>query len=144
MSELKEIVPGLYQSGTPAAVDVDVVVCLQLGPPAYLPSSPSSEQLLVVWWPIDDGPPPHAGTVRALVALVAELLDQGKRVLVHCAGGNNRSGLVVARILMHRGATADEAIETIRRVIPTALNNRYFEHWLREEPLSDRVPTPAD
>ncbi len=144
MSELNEIAPGLYQSGTPEAVDADVVVCLHLAPPAYLPASPTSEQLLVVWWPIDDGPPPHAGTVRALVAFVADLLEQGKRVLVHCAGGNNRSGLVVARILMHRGATADEAIQAIRRVIPTALNNQYFERWLREEPLPDPIPAPAD
>ncbi len=144
MNQLTEIAPGLYQSGTPDAVEVDVVVSLQIEPPAYLPASPSPEQLLVVWWPIADGPMPHADTVRTLAGFVVALLDQGKRVLVHCAGGNNRSGLVVARILMQRGATADEAIETIRRSIPTALNNQQFERWLREERLPDREPAPAD
>ncbi|MFN2555596.1 MAG: dual specificity protein phosphatase family protein [Nitriliruptorales bacterium] len=134
MSDLIEIVPGLYQSGTPhAPVDVDVIVSLQREPPSYLPQSPNPEQVLAVWWPINDGPMPDPLTVRSLARFVASLLEQKQRVLVHCAGGNNRSGLIVGRTLIERGSSPDEAIETVRSAIPTALNNREFEHWLRSE-----------
>lgn len=136
MTDLTEIVPGLYQSGTPkAAIDVDVIVSLQLEPPPYLPQSPNPEQVLAVWWPINDGPMPDPLTVRSLARFLASLLDQEQRVLVHCAGGNNRSGLIVGRTLIERGSSADEAIETVRAAIPTALNNREFENWLHSEEI---------
>jgi protein-tyrosine phosphatase len=48
----------------------------------------------------------------------------------------NRSGVVIARALMHRGLTADEAIATVRaRRHPKALYNEHFVSWLRENPL---------
>ncbi len=141
MNDLTEIVPGLYQSGTPnAPIDVDVIVSLQLQPPLYLPKSPNPEQVLAVWWPINDGPMPDALTVRSLARFIASLLAQEQRVLVHCAGGNNRSGLIVGRTLIERGSAPDAAIETVRAAIPTALNNREFEDWLRSEQPSPPAP----
>ncbi|HEX2027610.1 MAG TPA: hypothetical protein VHF25_06385 [Nitriliruptorales bacterium] len=133
MGDAVEIVPGLYQSGTPGAVDADVVVCLQLQPPRYLPDEPRAEQFVSVWWPIHDGPVPDGATVRSLAALLARFLEERRRVLVHCAGGNNRSGLVVARTLIELGQAPSDAIATVRRAIPTALNNREFERWLLSE-----------
>jgi hypothetical protein len=52
--------------------------------------------------------------------------------LVHCQAGLNRSSLVVARVLMLEGATADEAIGLLReKRSPACLCNPAFEEWLR-------------
>ena len=56
---------------------------------------------------------------------------QGGVVLVHCAAGLNRSGLVLARALMLQGWTARRAIEWLRNVRhPLVLCNRAFVDWL--------------
>lgn len=55
--------------------------------------------------------------------------------LVNCQAGLNRSGLVVARVLMLDGATADDAIRIIReKRSPACLCNKAFEEWLRSAP----------
>jgi len=60
---------------------------------------------------------------------------RGKRVLVRCQAGMNRSGLVTALILMKEGYTADEAITLIRtKRHPNALFNKSFVNWLRKQP----------
>lgn len=57
-------------------------------------------------------------------------------VLVHCGAGLNRSGLVVARVLMLTGLSADDAIRTIREARSEyCISNPYFEKWLRDHPL---------
>jgi protein-tyrosine phosphatase len=59
-------------------------------------------------------------------------LDAGRRVLVRCYHGYNRSGLVVAHALIRRGRTAEEAIRLIRaRRSPWALHNELFTEYLR-------------
>lgn len=65
-------------------------------------------------------------------------------VLVKCAAGLNRSGVVVARALMlgPEQLSAREAIDLIReKRDPLALFNRYFEEWLLshdKDPLQGR------
>lgn len=49
-----------------------------------------------------------------LVPHIALAVAQGKRVLVRCQAGYNRSGLVVALVLLAHGYTADAAIALIR------------------------------
>ncbi|MFT3661760.1 MAG: dual specificity protein phosphatase family protein [Gordonia sp. (in: high G+C Gram-positive bacteria)] len=73
--------------------------------------------------------------VDPLARLVAALAETDM-VLVHCQAGLNRSGVVVARALMHRGMTADEAITTVRAGRhPKALYNEHFVAWLHENPI---------
>lgn len=71
--------------------------------------------------------------VDELADTVIRWLNSGKRVLVHCQAGLNRSSLVVARILMKKySMTADEAIKLIRdQRSPTCLCNETFENYLR-------------
>lgn len=58
----------------------------------------------------------------------------GKRVLIRCQAGWNRSGLVMALVLMREGYTAQAAIELIReRRSSSALCNSYFEEYLLSE-----------
>jgi protein-tyrosine phosphatase len=61
----------------------------------------------------------------------------GKRVLIRCQAGLNRSGLVMALVLIKDGHTPAEAIALIREQRgEAALCNPIFEQWLLESSLS--------
>jgi protein-tyrosine phosphatase len=85
-------------------------------------------------WPIPDGPldgTQLAGVMR-LARAAGEALDEGRKVLVRCYHGYNRSGLVVAHALVRRGHSAEQAIRLIRsRRSPWALHNELFVDYLR-------------
>ena len=68
-----------------------------------------------------------AARLDELAALVADRLDEGKRVLVRCQAGLNRSSLVAALALVRRGWDPQEAIDAIRAGrSPNCLFNRSF------------------
>jgi protein-tyrosine phosphatase len=98
--------------------------------PGYGPDEGVEHQV----WPIPDGPldgTQIAGVIR-LAEAACEALDAGRRVLVRCFHGYNRSGLVVAHALVRRGHRAEDAIRLIRaRRSPWALHNELFEDYLR-------------
>jgi hypothetical protein len=73
-----------------------------------------------------------ATRVHELARVTAEALATGRRVLVRCSGGLNRSGLVVAATLVRRGHEPDHAIALVRRARgPWALTNPAFVAHLR-------------
>ena len=56
----------------------------------------------------------------------------GRRVLVRCAGGMNRSGLITAMVLMRAGHSADDAVSFIRKGRSQwALSNESFVAYLQ-------------
>lgn len=56
---------------------------------------------------------------------------KGKKVLIRCQAGWNRSGLITALVLMREGMSARDAIDLIRRKRSSyALCNRQFEKFL--------------
>ena len=62
----------------------------------------------------------------------------GKRVLIRCQAGLNRSGLVMALVLIREGYSPASAIELIRaRRGSAALCNSTFERWLLESAVVD-------
>lgn len=66
-----------------------------------------------------------------LVKLAHADWKRGKQVLVRCQAGWNRSGLVMALILIREGYKPEHAIELIRaRRSSFALCNRDFARWL--------------
>ncbi|MFC5212330.1 protein-tyrosine phosphatase family protein [Streptomyces coerulescens] len=85
-------------------------------------------------WPIPDGPldgTQLAGVIR-LAEAACEAMDEGRRVLVRCYHGYNRSGLVVAHALVRRSHPVERAIRLIRsRRSPWALHNELFVDYLR-------------
>ena len=83
---------------------------------------------------IDDVPSiPDPDGVHMLGIRVASMVDAGDRVVVNCAAGLNRSGLIVGRALIALGHDPAEAIELIREARgPRALFNRTFERFLLE------------
>ncbi|MGC5567585.1 protein-tyrosine phosphatase family protein [Streptomyces sp. FR-108] len=140
-SPWSEIVPGLWmgghqylgRSGEPEFAVVhdefDLVLTL-LRLPGHGPD-PGVEHHV---WAIPDGPldgTQLAGVMR-LSRTAAEALEEGRRVLVRCFHGYNRSGLVVADALALAGHAADDAIRLIRaRRSPWALHNELFVEYLR-------------
>lgn len=135
---LSEVVPGLYVGSKPPpgrreGVDVVVLAAMEYQPPAHL--FPGTE---VIHVPLDDDPSRQMREDEIVEATraagrVARRLRAGRRVLVTCAMGLNRSGLVAA-LAMHEvhGMGADEIVERLRRARgKRALSNPHFEKLLR-------------
>ena len=136
-----EIVPGLWMGGheyrgrsgqlefAVVADEFDLVQTL-LRFPGHGPG-PGVEHHV---WPIPDGPldgTQLAGVIR-LAQAACEAVEQGRKVLVRCYHGYNRSGLVVAHALVRQGRTAQDAIRLIRsRRSPWALHNDLFVEYLQ-------------
>lgn len=126
---MREVVEGLYISGQPQddswhdRVDVLLTVAFD----AYVAPPEKPNWGLAVFLPLVDGPEePDADLLEAIVGLAAQLIRSGKTVLVHCAAGINRSGLVAAMILVKLGDFPSEAIDRLRAVVPDALKNETF------------------
>ena len=141
-----EILPNLWQGGTddddlvhtgsgrlPTYSDFrefDVVVSLS----AY--SLPMGWMVKEYRFGFPDGP---AGEdIYAEVERIADYayLDwkSGKKCLIRCQAGINRSGLMVALILMRDGMSAEDAIALIRKKRSVyALDNAHFVEYLKRK-----------
>lgn len=125
---------GLYQAGyplgSPSREGFDVVVLcakeFQPEPERYLGTR-------VIYAPMNDVAltPEIAGTAHAAASEALDLYRQGASVLVTCAWGKNRSGLVTGLMLVGEGYSGDEAVRLIRAKRPGALFNESFAEYLR-------------
>ena len=57
-------------------------------------------------------------------------LVDGEKILLHCRGGLGRTGTVAAKILIEHGYSQDEAIESVRKARPGAIENRLQEDYV--------------
>ncbi|MCF2529215.1 protein-tyrosine phosphatase family protein [Yinghuangia soli] len=81
--------------------------------------------------PDDPLSPVQIAVVEEMAAVVGQGLRDGRRTLVRCHSGYNRSGLVVAQVLVELGYDAPTAVKIIReRRSPFALNNDVFVDYL--------------
>lgn len=93
---------------------------------------------MYIHWLIHDGPvAPDRNSVIALADFVNQFRRSKKRILIHCAGGLNRSGVLVAATLVRSGLHPAEAIETVRSGRPGALDNPEFVRFLLEDMTSE-------
>jgi len=107
-----------FETGASAVVDL-----------AFRPSvERAPRDRIYVHWPIEDGPIPPEGVMRALCSLLAEWLSRDLVVLVHCDAGMNRSALIAARVLMAQGMDAEEVIARMRAARPGCLSEWYADH----------------
>jgi protein-tyrosine phosphatase len=68
------------------------------------------------WLPLRDGQPPVGRTKSSAIVELERLsryLDQGESVLIHCAAGIHRTGMIVYALLRLRGYSEAEALELI-------------------------------
>ncbi|MFD8083304.1 protein phosphatase [Kitasatospora sp. NPDC059722] len=135
-----EITPGLWMGGhywTPPGGDLELAIV------GY-----EFDVVISLFTLPGHGPAPHvehvvravpddvlsAAQIRAVqdaVALTAQAVRRGRRTLVRCHSGYNRSGLVVAGALALLGHDTDRAIGLVReRRSPWALNNPVFVEYL--------------
>jgi hypothetical protein len=133
------VVPGLFQGDFPAGTvdwgrfDDVISMTAEEAPDVHL-----AVDGLWMHVPIWDGEMEDPTGVRAAARAVAERVTAGRRVLVHCAAGLNRSGVVSARALMFMGHPVAEAIARVRAARgPYALSNPDFVEWLYKEARTD-------
>ena len=136
-----EMLPGrLWHGGCP--VDFDWVAAtgiravIDIADADAHPPAGATDGLLYLKAPLVDGDdlPDPALTLR-LATLVAGLLDDGYRVLVHCTFGRNRSGLLVSLVVREAlGITGAEALAHVQRHREGTVNNAGFAEWLRSLP----------
>jgi predicted protein tyrosine phosphatase len=71
-----------------------------------------------LYLPTIDNDPPTLEHLRQGVAFMAEEIERGGRVFVHCGSGVGRAPAMAAAYLISTGKTADEAWEKIREKRP--------------------------
>jgi hypothetical protein len=141
-----EVAPNLWQGGT----DDDDIIGIRVLEVDYEPritledfdtvvtlhawSNPADWGVKEIRFGFDDGEVGKDVFPKDLFFLakyVDDELKAGKRVLVRCLAGLNRSGLINALVLIRQGYTAELAIASIRSARSKwALCNLNFEDWL--------------
>ncbi len=89
------------------------------------------------WIPIPDGGAPDQAADAAWVVVgreIAEALRAGRRVALHCHAGLGRSGTMAASLLTLFGVPVSDAIATVRRSRPGAIQTDEQEQYLRRVP----------
>ena len=64
--------------------------------------------------PITDYEAPTQGQIDGVLAFIDRVSRQGKPVAISCGAGYGRTGTLLACYLVKRGASADDALETVR------------------------------
>ena len=139
------IAPNLFQGGTD---DLDVIHLAQTNNRSRTDLPFDAIVTMYAWarpadWKVQEfryGVPDASITdidldrLRQAVDFGYDRWKQGDRVLVRCQAGLNRSGLVLALILIKDGLKPAEAIARIRdNRGEDALFNREFNNWLLQE-----------
>ena len=139
-----EILPGLFMGGTADQDVVDIAKPLRnlnevqkfdSVVTAYSWAQPMSWYVHENRFSFADGPmdEPTFLKIKELAGWLHSEWKLGRKCLSRCAAGWNRSGIILALVLMREGYTADQAIVLIReKRSPNALNNSDFVIWLRK------------
>ena len=130
-----EVLPGLWWSGLPddwVQVRSQVDAVIDLADPGPGPSADELGELTYVKAPLEDGETlPDQVLLDHLTGLVVDIMRDGRRVLVHCTYGKNRSGLLMALVVRELlGCDGPTALARVRAVRPRAVNNDGFAEWL--------------
>lgn len=126
---ITEILPGLWQGGCIDGVELpeDFDYVLSLYPWEKYKLGPNTFRMEIRAYDSAGEVPEFTDEVEHVYGL----WKVGKKVLVHCQAGLNRSGLFAAQVLMLDGYTPTEAIAKLRETrCGHVLCNRTFEQHL--------------
>lgn len=95
------------------------------------------EALQIEWlqFPIRDFQTPSPDVTESWRRNLPELvrrLNEGKRILIHCAAGYGRTGTMAATLLMACGFSAHDAIFAVRQARPGTIETEDQERFVRE------------
>ena len=125
-----QLLPGLWQGGTD---DNDIYD--QLAKPAI--TKKNFDFVIRFGFYDSDMADFDPNDLQGIVRMAHAEWKRGQRVLIRCQAGMNRSGLIMALVLIREGYTAQEAIDLIRdKRSKHALFNGRFEKWLSEVDVS--------
>ncbi len=87
-------------------------------------------------FPIPDrGVPVSFGDAASLMTRIADQLDAGKNVAVHCRQGVGRSGMIAAGVLVTSGSSPEEAMQAVSSArgaeVPETIEQR---RWMQQLP----------
>jgi predicted protein tyrosine phosphatase len=83
------------------------------------------------WLAMRTGRPPgvrDTERIRATLPIISASLDEGRSILIHCAAGMHRTGMIAYALLRWRGCGAEDALETIGRLRAHTRNALRPEH----------------
>ena len=131
-----EVYPNLFQSSKISRRgDLEKVKALKINTVIDLEGGfdPPMDFLdLYLYWPIHDWPRlPDLDILLMVAKFGAMEVKVGKRVLVHCGQGLNRSGLVCGRIMILLGLSGEHAVYEIRKKRVGSLYNPVFSEYLK-------------
>lgn len=141
-----KILDGLYQGGMPppgdglAKAGIDVLVLSAREHQDFN----AYEGLTVICAPGDDDARRHRldrfiDVWRAAASQVVEHVKAGRKVLVTCMAGQNRSGLIVSLAVRElTGLSGKKVVEHVSGSRPFALNNKTFADYICESYPNDK------
>ncbi|MDB3875810.1 dual specificity protein phosphatase family protein [Amylibacter sp.] len=78
--------------------------------------------------PVDDFDIPSEN-ISLIIEELLNLLNSNKRILIHCKGGQGRSGMLAMRLLVEQGLDPNKALKKIRKIRPYAIETKQQENW---------------
>lgn len=131
---------------------VDVLVSLmepfeyeELGIPDML-HEVAQRGIEVVHLPIVDGQAPQpeqAQAVKTVLANARGALSAGRNVVIHCRGGQGRTGMLAAALLATYGHDAHAAIDIVRAAQPRAVESQVQQAYVESVALDSARSGPA-
>ena len=126
----------LYQGEAPKGRVRGQFDAVVLAAEEYQPDARTFGVREIIRAPLDDSGKPltarEAKNILEAASLVAHRVRQGKRVLVTCWMGLNRSGVIVAQALKLLGMSTENAIRHVKRARGQfALSNESFVDFLK-------------
>ncbi len=88
------------------------------------PTDPAAHDLQWHHLPIVDFGVPDLEALDGAIRWMEQQVEAGRPVVVHCAAGMGRTGLVLASYLVARGLKPSEAVREVRRVRPGSVETR--------------------